>query len=117
MIWVEGEEKRILDFWMVLILIGSGFALVGVIIVGSVWGVMISLGVIVVDLYWYYVRRIKRKKPRYPLVSPEGRGDVYLPRTDIPRPVVADFRELEEKKRKFAKIRKMARKKLVRKKK
>ena len=45
------------------------------------------------------------------MVPPEGRGDVYLPRTDIPRPIHEDFRRIEEKKRRLEKIRKMTRKK------
>jgi len=57
------------------------------------------------------LRSRKKKKPQYPLVPPEGKGDTYLPRTDIPRPIYADFREIREKKRKFEKIKKMARKK------
>jgi len=114
---VEREEKRILDLWLILVLIGNGFALASVFLVGSFWAVIICLGIIAFDIYWYYIRRVKGRKPRYPLVPPEGKADVYLPRTNIPRPVVADFRELEEKKRKFAKVKKMIRGKRVRKKK
>jgi len=45
-------------------------------------------------------------------VPPEGKTDIYFPRTDIPRPVHADFRRMQEKKQKLAKIkRKMRRKK------
>jgi hypothetical protein len=58
----------------------------------------------------------KKKEPRYPLVPPEGRGDVYLPRTDIPRPVYEDFRKIEEKKRSFARVRKMVNKRVIRRK-
>jgi hypothetical protein len=58
----------------------------------------------------------KKKEPRYPLVPPEGRVDVYLPRTDIPRPVYEDFRKIEEKKRSFARVRKMVNKRVIRRK-
>jgi hypothetical protein len=69
------------------------------------------------DMYLFYLLLIIRRKPQYPLVPPEGKWDMYLPRTDIPRPIIADSREIEEKKRKFAKVNKMTRKKMVRKKK
>ncbi len=108
---MKRREKQILDLWIILLLIGNGFALAAAIFVGGVWLVIISLGIIAVDLYWYYVRRVKKKKPQYPMVPPEGKADVYLPRTNIPRPVYADFREAEEKKRRFAKLNKMLRKK------
>ena len=114
---MERREKRILDLWLVLILIANGFALASAVMVGGFWAVAIVLGAIAFDLYWYYVRRVKKKRPRYPLVPPEGKGDVYLPRTNIPRPVIAEFREMEEKKRKLAKVGKMARKRVFRKKK
>jgi hypothetical protein len=42
-------------------------------------------------------------------VPPDGKGDMYLPRTNIPRSLYADFREMREKKRKFEKMRRMMR--------
>lgn len=117
---MSSKLKRILELWVVLVLI-DGCALASLIVsvfyVPNVWGVVIGSGFVAFSFYWYYVRRIKGRKPRYPLVPPEGKADVYLPRTDIPRPVHADFREMEEKKRKFARIKKMARKGVRRKKK
>jgi len=38
----------------------------------------------------------KGKKPKYPLVPPEGRTDIYFPRTDIPRPIYEDVRRYPE---------------------
>ncbi|MGB9676361.1 MAG: hypothetical protein ACPL0C_04160 [Candidatus Bathyarchaeales archaeon] len=104
---MKRREKRILDLWFILLLLFNAFSLVSLVFIGNVWAVLLSLTVLGVDLYWYYVRRVKGKKPRYPLATPEGRADVYLPRTDIPRPVIADFREIEEKKRRMAKIKKL----------
>ena len=45
-------------------------------------------------LYCYLLYRFvyKAGKPEYPLVPPEGRMDIYFPRTDIPRPVHEDVR-------------------------
>jgi hypothetical protein len=50
------------------------------------------------------------------LVPPEGKQDMYLPRTDIPRPVFEDFRKMKEKKQRLAKLRRMVQKKTIRKK-
>jgi hypothetical protein len=38
----------------------------------------------------------KRAKPKYPMVPPEGRMDVYFPRTNIPRPVYEDVQRHPE---------------------
>jgi hypothetical protein len=48
----------------------------------------------------------KKAKAKYPLAPPEGRMDIYFPRTDIPRPVHEDVRrypEAFEKKPKYIK--------------
>jgi len=77
----------------------------------SVWAVAIVLASFALGLYWIFIRFQKKRKPRYPLVPPEGKPDVYLPRTDIPRPIVEDFRRMEEKRKKFEKLKKLSRKK------
>lgn len=58
--------------------------------------------------------RKTKKHPKYPLVPPEGKGDIYLPRSDIPRPIFEDFRKMREKKRKFDSIRRLMHKKKLR---
>ena len=58
-----------------------------------------------------YVRLYQKKEARYPIVPPEGKTDIYFPRTDIPRPVHADFRKMQEKRQKLAKIKKKMRRK------
>jgi hypothetical protein len=108
---VKRRERRILDFWMILILLANSFALAALILVGSAFAVIAVLSVVAVDAYWYYARRVRRRRPRYPLVPPEGRGDAYFPRTSIPRPVVEEFREMDEKRRRLARLRKMGVKK------
>lgn len=105
------REKRVLKVWGSLILITCAVALTGAILLQSIYAAMICVGIIAIDLYWFYVRYHLRRKPRYPLVPPEGKGDIYLPRTNIPRPVYEDFREMKERKRKLAKIRRMMRRK------
>lgn len=106
-----------MDLFFLFLLLLNVLSLMGLVLIGSVWLVLFSLAVLVVDFYWYYVRRVKGKRPRYPLAPPEGKADVFLPRTDIPRPVIADFREIEEKRRKMAKIKKLQSEKTRRKKK
>jgi hypothetical protein len=64
-----------------------------------------------VFICFYYVRHFRKEKLRYPLVPPEGKGDVYSPRSDIPRPIYEDMRHAREQRRKFAKLDKLRRRK------
>jgi len=68
---------------------------------------MATTGLAIFSLYMILNQIKNRKKVRYPLVPPEGRLDTYVPRTNIPRPIIEDFRKIEEKKRKFANLRRM----------
>ncbi len=86
-------------------------ALAIAVLLESVWAVAIVLAFFALGFYWIFIKFQKKRKPRYPLVPPEGKPDVYLPRTDIPRPIVEDFRRMEEKRRKFEKLKKLSRKK------
>ena len=61
----------------------------------SIFGVLNAapfLGGFVLYCYLLYRFVYKAARPRYPIVPPEGRMDVYFPRTDIPRPVHEDVR-------------------------
>jgi hypothetical protein len=107
---VTRGEKRILKVWFALILIISVFGLASAILVQNIWMVVVVFVVMGVDVYWFYLRYYRHRRPRYPLVPPEGKGDVYLPRTNVPRPIYEDYRRMKEKKRKFDKLRKMMRK-------
>jgi hypothetical protein len=73
----------------------------------NLWTALFLLSAIIFDIYALSVGSARKKKMQYPLVPPEGKPDWYLPLTNIPRPVTEDFRKIEEKKRKFAKIRKI----------
>jgi hypothetical protein len=73
--------------------------------------VVIAIFLMQVFWYFYYITHFRKEKLRYPLVPPEGKGDVYLPRTDIPRPIHEDMRHAREQRRKFAKLDKLRRKK------
>jgi Ca2+/Na+ antiporter len=56
----------------------------------------------------------KKVKPKYPLVPPEGRMDIYFPRTDIPRPLYEDMQRYPEffkrKKRRYDRTRRVKKK-------
>jgi hypothetical protein len=86
------------------------FGLASAVLLQNFWMALMVLAVVGVDVYWFYLRYYRHRKPHYPLVPPEGKGDAYLPRTNIPRPIYDDFRRMKEKKRKFDKLRKMLRK-------
>jgi len=79
------------------------------VLIRSIWRCAISSGAIALTIYYLYVRLYLKKKARYPIVPPEGKTDIYFPRTDIPRPVYADFRRMKEKKRILEKIKKKTR--------
>lgn len=38
-------------------------------------------------------RKKRSKRPKYPAMSPDPGGDIYFPRSNIPRPVYRDVRE------------------------
>jgi len=69
-------------------------------------------------LYCYLLYHFvyKREKPKYPMVPPEGRMDIYFPRTNIPRPVYEDvqrypeFFDKKKKKRKYERTRRVKKK-------
>ena len=93
---------------MVIVILVYALALAGAIAVQSVWALIVTTGLAIFSLYIISNQFKNRRKLRYPLVPPEAKSDMYVPRTNIPRPVIEDFREMEEKKRKFAKLKKMA---------
>lgn len=75
-----------------------------------VYVAVIAIFAMQVFLYFYYIAHFRKEKLRYPLVPPEGKGDVYSPRSDIPRPIFEDMRRAREQRRKFAKLDKLRRK-------
>ena len=103
-------RRKLAIIGIVLVLVADVFALASAVLLQNVWFVILVFVFTAFGVYAFYLRRVHKRRPRYPLVPPEGRPDMYLPRTDIPRPVVEDFRKIEEKKRKFAKLNKLVRK-------
>lgn len=92
-----------------LVLATSGLACIATFLFGSIWAILLVVGFVIFDLALYFRWLSGKRRVQYPIVPPEGRGDMYLPRTDIPRPVVEDFRKIEEKKRKFKKLNRLMR--------
>ena len=91
------------------IFVVEGLLLVSGILVQSIWMCVIAAGTIAFTLYFFYVRLYQKKEARYPMAPLEGKTDIYFPRTNIPRPIHADMRRMQEKKRRFAKLKKKIR--------
>ena len=102
-------------YWVLaaLVLIMDAIALVIALPLDSlpVYVPVIGMYAVEVFMFFYYVRHFRKEKLRYPLVPPEGKGDVYSPRSDIPRPIYEDMRRAREQRRKFAKLDKLRRRK------
>jgi hypothetical protein len=93
--------RRKLKFWLLLVLGMIVFAPPLILSVAfqlqigalTLQGALLSislLGSLVIYCILLYQSVYRRKKPRYPLVPPEGRTDIYFPRSDIPRPIHGD---------------------------
>jgi hypothetical protein len=104
-----GSRRRFALSTIIAAFIANGLALTSVLLLQNIWAGLIVLGVAALDVFLLYAGYLRKRKMQYPLVPPEGKPDMYLPKTTIPRPVIEDFRKIEEKKRKFAKVDKMIR--------
>jgi hypothetical protein len=93
--------KRKLKFWLLLMLgilvflppFALSVAFQVVIGAFTFHGVLLSLsllGPLVIYCILLYQSVYRRRRPRYPIVPPEGRTDIYFPRSDIPRPIYED---------------------------
>ena len=103
------RERFFLRLWVASVLVGNGFALAVAVVLQNILVWLVVLGVVCFDLYWVYVRAVRRRRPRYPMVPPEGRADVYFPSSNVPRPVVAEARRFEEERKRFRKLRRRLR--------
>jgi len=100
------KKKLVIRILTYIIAAINLLAIVIAIVLANFWIYYIAGGILVLDLGFFYVRASLTRKLRYPLIPPEGKTDWYLPTTNIPRPVIADFREIEEKKRRLSKLNK-----------
>lgn len=105
-----GKNLIVLIGILIIFVVEGLWLLIGL-LVQSAWTSVITLGVIAFTIYFLYVRLYQKKEAKYPIVPPEGKTDIYFPRTNIPRPVYADFRNMQEKKQKLEKMKKKMRRK------
>lgn len=105
-----GKKLAVLIGISMLFIVEGLWLLIGF-ITQSVWTCAIASGLMALTIYFLYVRLYQKKEARYPVIPLEGKTDIYFPRTNIPRPVIADFREMEKKKKKLAKMKKIMRRK------
>ena len=87
--------------------VAGGFTVLGVILdimiitkydfnpYGSFTLIFLCVGVLIGAVVGIRIIR-RRWKPGYPLASPDPKGDIYFPRSNIPRPIHRDFREYPE---------------------
>lgn len=87
----------------------EGLLLVSSVLIQSIWWCVVASGIIALIIYYFYVRLYQKKKARYPIVPPEGKTDIYFPRTDIPDLCMRT--SAGYKKRKLEKIKKKIRRK------
>jgi len=74
-------------------------------------GTVLFFGGFVLYSYLAYIATYSKLKQKYPLVPPEGRPDIYFPRTNIPRPIYEDAQRARERARFFKKKKQRTRKK------
>jgi len=94
--------RRKVKFWLLLLLGVSIFLpfilfsiiiqllLSSITIFGIIYTSPFLVGFVIYCFFLY--RFYQGKESKYPIVPPEGRTDIYFPRTDIPRPIHEDTR-------------------------
>jgi Ca2+/Na+ antiporter len=100
--------RRKVKFWLLLLLgicIFMPFIILSIIVQLFLYALTFLASFTMYCLFLYRFVH-KGKKPKYPVVPPEGRTDIYFPRTDIPRPIHEDTRRYPkffkiEKKRRY----------------
>jgi len=102
------KESRRLT-WLILFLVCCGIPLAVVAAFSNNAVVIVAaIGFVAIYVYLFHVTYDRRKKLRYPIVPPEGKADIYS-RASIPRPIHEDFRRMQEKKKRFAKLNRLRR--------
>jgi len=99
-------KHKIIGF-LVALFVASGFTILGMLLdikiitmydfnpFGSFTLIFLCVGIIVGGGVGIKTAR-KGARTRYPMASPDPKGDIYFPRSNIPRPIHKDFREYPE---------------------
>jgi len=58
----------------------------------TLWYILVYAGAAFVYFYMLHRHVYRHLHAKYPLAPPEGRMDIYSPRTNIPRPIYEDER-------------------------
>jgi hypothetical protein len=90
-----GEElRRKVKFWLLFwlgILVYTPFVMLSLMARIVLYAASSSV-VFVVFLFLVYRSVYRGAKPKYPMAFPEGKSDIYFPRSNIPRPIYEDVR-------------------------
>lgn len=88
---------RVLDrkarFWVgfLLVVFIYSFPIVGLFVVGAFLYLAVIVASFIFSIYLVYRTTIRNIKPKYPIVNPEGRPDIYSGR--MPRPIYEDMEQ------------------------
>ena len=91
------RERLALKASLAFILFLGGIVLAVGALTQSIPEALLGSGLMLIGLYWFYVRYYRQRKPRHPFGPPDGKPDIYFPRSNIPRPLYEDMRRMKEK--------------------
>lgn len=103
-------EKSRLAYWSIFLLVAGIFPIFIAIYLRSPWAILFLGSWFIFLCCMAYLRLVKKREPRYPLVPPEGKPDVYT-RFGLPRPILEDFDEMKRKREKLEKLKRMRKEK------
>lgn len=103
-LYLGGKVGRKTRFWIgfFIIVLLYVFPLAGMIVVRDIFIFAVVSAGFLSSLYLLYLFTIKKKEPKYPIVPPEGKPDIYMA-AGMPRPMYEDMEQhpwFFEKKRK-----------------
>jgi hypothetical protein len=90
-----GEKvSRKTRFWIgfLIIVIVYAVPLASMIILRDIFILTVASASFLISLYLLYLFTIKKKEPKYPIVPPEGKPDIYMA-ARMPRPIYEDMEQ------------------------